>query len=123
LRQPDNLAATYPDVLNRMFGGDEKRFWEKHPLHLAQVNAEKIRGHLPIAFYCGLADDLLPGNQNLHKLLTELKIDHTYIEVEKANHSMQPLVAAVKHSNLVFAAKNFGQGQAQQPVGTGAAGQ
>jgi endo-1,4-beta-xylanase len=121
LRQPDNLAATYPDILKRMFGGDEKRFWEKHPLHLAEANAERIRGHLPIAFYCGLADDLLPGSQNLHKLLTGLKIDHTYIEVEKANHSMTPLVAALKHSNLIFAAKHFTVPQAQQ-VGAGAAG-
>jgi len=107
LRQPDNLAATYPDVLNRMFAGDEKRFWAQHPLHLAEANVDKIRNHLPIAFYCGTADSLLPGNQNLHKLLTDLKVDHTYVEVDGANHSMTPLVAALKQSNLIFAAKHF----------------
>jgi endo-1,4-beta-xylanase len=106
LRQPDNLAATYPDVLNRMFAGDEKRFWAQHPLHLAQANADKIR-NLPIAVYCGTADSLLPGSQNLHKLLTDLKVDHTYIEVDGAVHSMTPLVAVIKQSNLAFAARRF----------------
>ena len=61
LREPDNLAATYPDVLNRMFGGDPQRFWAQHPLHLARENADRLRTELPIAFYCGTADSLLPG--------------------------------------------------------------
>ena len=51
-----------------------------------------------VAFYCGTADSLLPGNQNLHKLLADLKIDHTYVEVDGANHSMTPLVAALKRT-------------------------
>ena len=39
--------------------------------------------------------------------LTELKIDHTYVEVPEAEHSMAPLAAAIKDSSLVFAAKHF----------------
>jgi endo-1,4-beta-xylanase len=107
LREPDNLAATYPDVLNRMFAGDPQRFWAQHPLHLAKENADQLRKDLPIAFYCGTADSLLPGSQNLHQLLTDLKIDHTYVEVDGATHSMTPLVAVVKTSNLAFAASHF----------------
>jgi enterochelin esterase-like enzyme len=107
LRQPDNLASTYPDILKRMFGNDPQRFWAQHPLTLARKNADRLRKDLPIAFYCGNQDHLLPGNHDLHKLLTELKIDHTYIEVDGANHSMPPLAAVVKHANLAFAAKHF----------------
>ena len=109
LRQPDNLASTYPDILNRMFGGEPKRFWAQHPLTLARVHADKLRGRLPIAFYCGNKDHLLPGNHDLHKLLTELEIDHTYVEVDGANHSMPPLAAVVKHGNLAFATKHFAE--------------
>jgi endo-1,4-beta-xylanase len=107
LRTPDNLAKTYPDILNRMFGGDAQRFWAAHPLKLARDNADTLRKDMPIAFYCGTWDHLLEGSQNMHALLTELKVDHTYVEVPEAEHSMAPLAAAIKDSSLVFAAKHF----------------
>jgi endo-1,4-beta-xylanase len=114
LRQPEDLAATYPDVLDRMFGGDPKRFWAQHPLALARERAERLRGRLPIAFYCGTKDHLLQGSRDLHALLTELRIEHVYEEVEGANHAMPPLAAQIKHSNLAFAAKHF---RAAAPAG------
>jgi len=106
LRTPENLAETYPDVLNRMFGGDAKRFWNIHPLKLAAERADKFKG-LSIAFYCGTKDHLLPGSQALHALLTKEGIEHTYDEVESAVHNLDQLIKKTGIRTLLFAAKGF----------------
>ncbi|HYE17708.1 MAG TPA: alpha/beta hydrolase-fold protein [Tepidisphaeraceae bacterium] len=107
LRTPENLAETYPDILNRMFGGDSKRFWAAHPLKLARDRADVLKAQMPIAFYCGNKDHLLPGSQEMKKLLVELGIPHEYAEVDGAKHDLGPLIKFCGDSTLKFAVSHF----------------
>lgn len=61
-----------------VFGNDGARRMAEHPLTLAKQNADKLRGKTHIRIGCGSLDGLLPRNQTLHDLLTELRIEHDY---------------------------------------------
>ncbi len=111
LRTPENIGVTYPDVVARMFGGDVARFWAVHPLKLARDKADQLRKMLPITVYVGNKDHLLAGSRDLHALLTELKIEHGYEEVEGADHNMTLLAKYAKDASLIFAARHFTPGK------------
>jgi enterochelin esterase-like enzyme len=110
LRTPENLLATHPDVVKRMYGGDPKRFWAQHPSSLFKERADALRGKMPVAFFIGDQDRLLEGDRRLHALLEELKIEHVYEEVAGADHNLVKLVEKVKDRGLQFTAKHFGDG-------------
>lgn len=107
LRTPENIAERYPDVVDRMFGGDLQKFWTAHPLNLARKHADVLRQKLAIAFYCGTKDHLLEGSRNLHALLDELKLPHSYREVDGAVHNLNQLVGETRDSTLKFAVEHF----------------
>jgi endo-1,4-beta-xylanase len=102
LRTPENLLATHPDVVKRMFGGDTKRFWAQHPLSLFKEKAEALRGKIPVAVFIGDQDRLLEGDRKLQALLEELKIEHVYEEIPGVDHNLPKLVEKVKDRGLVF---------------------
>jgi endo-1,4-beta-xylanase len=108
LRTPENLLATHPDVVKRMYGGDPKRFWAQHPLSLFKERAEALRGKMPVAIFIGDQDRLLEGDRRLHALLEELRIEHVYEEVAGVDHNLVKLVEKVKDRGLRFANRHFG---------------
>jgi endo-1,4-beta-xylanase len=108
LRTPENLKATHPDVVDRMFAADPQRFWAEHPLSLFKQNVERLRGKMPVAFFIGDKDPLLEGDRRLHEMLDELKYEHTYEEFPGIDHNLIKLSGQVNERGLVFAAKHFG---------------
>ena len=68
-----------------VFGNDSERRVAEHPLTLARKNADKLRAtHIRIG--CGSLDSLLPRNQELHDLLTQLGIGHEFQIVPDVAH-------------------------------------
>jgi len=68
-----------------VFGNDNERRVAEHPLTLARKNADKLRAtHIRIG--CGSLDGLLPRNQELHDLLTQLGIEHEFQIVPDVAH-------------------------------------
>src|ERR1039457_5760105 len=55
-----------------VFGTDNARRVAEHPRELARKNADKLRVKTNIRIGCGSLDSLLPRNQDLHELLTQL---------------------------------------------------
>jgi enterochelin esterase-like enzyme len=69
-----------------VFGEDNARRVAEHPLSLARQNADRLRGRTHIRIGCGSKDGLLPRNQELHELLTQLGIAHDYEVVPDVAH-------------------------------------
>jgi enterochelin esterase-like enzyme len=87
LMDPDVEHVPKDGPMYGVFGDDRQRRMDEHPEHLARKNADKLRGQTHIRIGCGKADSLLPRNQSLDKLLTQLKIEHEYEEVSGVAHS------------------------------------
>ena len=82
---PTNIPKEGP--MFGVFGGDNARRVAEHPRELARKNADKLRGRTHIRIGCGSLDDLLPRNQDLHELLTQLGIKHEYEIVPDVAHN------------------------------------
>src|SRR2546430_8847899 len=82
LRDPESFAKERPDILQRIFNNDPRQYEANHPATLLKQNLKQIKDNLPISIYVGTKDPLLPGSQAFHRLLTELKVDHTYQEFD-----------------------------------------
>jgi enterochelin esterase-like enzyme len=70
-----------------VFGADNARRVAEHPRELARKNADKLRDKTNIRIGCGSLDSLLPRNQDLHELLTQLGIKHEYEVVPDVAHN------------------------------------
>lgn len=73
--------------LSGLFGSDNERRMAEFPLTLARKNADLLRDRTHIRIGCGSLDGLLPKNQALHDLLTELKIKHDFEIVPGVAHN------------------------------------
>jgi enterochelin esterase-like enzyme len=87
LMDPDVQHVPEGGPMHEVFGDDRPRRMAEHPKHLVRENADKLRGQTHIRIGCGTADTLLPLNQALDKLLTQLKIEHDYEEVPDVAHN------------------------------------
>lgn len=76
-----------PERTQAMLGSDRLN-WEADDVYLnATKNKKVIKEHLRIRIACGTKDGgHLPTVRDFHQHLTELKIDHTYIELEDLAH-------------------------------------
>jgi endo-1,4-beta-xylanase len=70
-----------------VFGADNARRVAEHPRELARKNADKLRDKTNIRVGCGSLDNLLPRNQDLHELLTQLGIKHEYEVIPDVAHN------------------------------------
>ena len=107
LREPDSFAKDRPDILQRIFNNDPEQYEANHPATLLKQNLKQIKDNLPISIYVGTKDPLLPGSQTLHRLLAELKMDHTYQEFDGIDHNLVKLSAQSKLVPFTFAAEHF----------------
>jgi len=87
-----HLGFKYPELFGTVVinsGALADATWrksEEHPRELARKNAEALRKtHIRIG--CGSLDDLLPKNQELHDVLTQLKIKHDFEVVPDVAHN------------------------------------
>ncbi len=81
-----NLDPPQSGAMDTVFGGDKDRRIAEHPMQLVRKNADQLRGHSHIRIGCGSLDSLLPRNQALHDLLTELKVEHEFQVVPDVAH-------------------------------------
>lgn len=107
LMDPDVRRVPVDGPMYGVFGDDRQRRMDEHPEHLARENADKLRGHTQIRIGCGTADSLLPRNQSLDKLLTQLKIEHDYEEVPGVAHSSGVYYKTLGERALEFHRKVF----------------
>ena len=107
LRDPESFAKERPDILQRIFNNDPRQYEANHPAMWLQQNLKQIKNNLPISIYVGTKDPLLPGSQAIHRLLEELKVDHTYQEFDGIDHNLIKLSAQTKATPFIFAAEHF----------------
>ena len=105
---PPFLNKKSPDLIEKMFGGDNAKFEENHPFVWAKKNAEQIRGRLAVKMYIGNKDYLYDCNKQMHTLLGELNIPHEYTEVDGVEHNLVKLSSFAKSEGFKFAAAHFG---------------
>ena len=72
-----------------VFGDDNVRRLAENPRELARKNADQLRDQTHIRIGCGSLDSLLPRNQDLHELLTQLGIPHEFEVVPGVAHTSQ----------------------------------
>ena len=72
-----------------VFGADNVRRVAENPRELARKNADQLRDKTHIRIGCGSLDSLLPRNQDLHDLLTQLGIPHEFEVVPGVAHNSQ----------------------------------
>ena len=82
-----NIPQTGP--MFGVFGNDNERRVAEHPVTLARINADKLCTKTHIRIGCGSLDSLLPRNQDLHDLLTELGVPHEFEVVPDVPHNAQ----------------------------------
>ena len=83
-----------------VFGNDNARRVAEHPRELARKNADKLRGKTHIRIGCGSRDGLLPRNQELHELLTQLDIEHEYEIVPDVAHELAALLPEARNEGV-----------------------
>ena len=86
LLDPEAAGNPAGGPMQGVFGNDSERRVAEHPNTLARKNADKLRGKTRIRIGCGSLDGLLPRNQALHEVLTELQIAHDYEVVPDVAH-------------------------------------
>jgi enterochelin esterase-like enzyme len=106
LRDPESFAKDRADILQRIFNNDPAQYDLNHPATLLKQNREQLK-KFPISLYVGRSDPLLPGSQSLHRLLTEMKIDHTYKEFDAIEHNLIKLSKETQSEPFRFAAEHF----------------
>jgi parallel beta-helix repeat protein len=68
---------------------DIQAFRAADPITLAERNASRLRGRTLIRHAAGDADPFFDNNFRLHRLLERLALDHDFVVVPRARHSIQ----------------------------------
>ena len=91
-----------------VFGTNSTRRLAEHPRELARRNAAKLRGKTRILIGCGSLDDLLPLNQELNDVLTQLDIPHEFEIVPGVAHNSGLYYQKLGSKRFEFHRKSFG---------------
>ncbi len=81
-----------PNLFETTFGGNMDYARANNPWTLISQNAEIIRKRTALRMIVGKEDRLLNVNRQFHTHLTDLKIPHEYVEVEKGRHSYYEVI-------------------------------
>lgn len=83
-----------PGSLDNSFLGPDRNAWLENDVYtLVEKNRERIVGKLRIQIACGTKDGgHLPTIRDFHQRLLDLKIDHTYIEIEGLKHERTKMI-------------------------------
>ena len=90
-------AENWREYLSGYLGPDKRNYEENDAFVLAEKNRSKIAGKLRILIACGTRDGgHLPTVRDFHQRLVELKIDHTYIELENLAHQRTKMIERLR---------------------------
>jgi len=85
------------DYLSGYLGPDRQNYLDNDAFLLAEKNRAGIVGGLRILIACGTKDGgHLPTVRDFHQHLVELKIDHTYIELENLGHRRTEMIERLR---------------------------
>lgn len=94
----DTFEAAEPGSLDNSFLGPNRKAWIENDVYtLVEKNRDKINNRLRIQIACGTKDGgHLPSIRDFHARLLELKIDHTYIELEGLGHQRTKMIELLR---------------------------
>ncbi|UCG46348.1 MAG: alpha/beta hydrolase fold domain-containing protein [Phycisphaerales bacterium] len=117
LHSPESLKESRGEIFGAVFGGDAEYAAANSPWSLVKANAGRIRGRTFVRIHVGERDRLKERNENLHKLLQELRIEHEWFVIGGSSHNPTEVFSNWPGSMFDFYAKAFAN------LETGTAGQ
>ena len=102
------------EVLNQVYGGDQKYFVSVSPRRLAEENAETIAKGSLVRQVCGDEDETFQNNLEFHQHLEQLKIPHTWQVLKGVDHNPMKTLEALGDENWVFYRKAFGKAEEKE---------
>ncbi|MFM7563404.1 MAG: alpha/beta hydrolase-fold protein, partial [Planctomycetota bacterium] len=102
------------EVLNQVYGGDQKYFVSVSPRRLAEENAETIAKGSLVRQVCGDEDETFQNNLEFHQHLEQLKIPHTWQVLKGVDHNPTKTLEALGDENWVFYRKAFGKAEEKE---------
>jgi acetyl esterase/lipase len=93
LHSPESLSARRRGIFQVVFGGDADYAEQHSPWRLVRANAEKIRGRTFVRVHVGEKDGLKEWNENLHRVLGELRVEHDWFVIPNSTHSSRQFFA------------------------------
>lgn len=87
-----------PDSRPGLLLGSDRANWEADDVYaLTAKNADRIKANVRIQITCGTADSgHIKTIRDWHRLLLELEIDHTYIELEGLGHKRSKMMELLR---------------------------
>lgn len=82
-------------ILDEVYGGSAKTFYEQSPLFLAEELAKSKKERPFVRLAIGERDFTLPANQEFHKFLTSLGIKHSFTILPGVGHEPLALIRAM----------------------------
>lgn len=108
MHRPEFLKAKRPGIFNGTFDGDMEYAYAESPWTLPKTNLDKIKGRTQVRLYIGTKDGrVFKKNQDYHKMLEELGIEHEYQEVQGAGHPWRRLFSKAR-DHFAFYWRAFG---------------
>ncbi len=103
-------AGNWKEYLKGYLGPDQQNYVDNDAFLLATKNRGKIVDGLRIQIACGTKDGgHLPTVRDFHQHLTELKIDHTYIELENLGHRRTEMINLLRPVWFNYHVESFRQ--------------
>ena len=105
-------------IWNGTFGGDLDYYRAKHPITLAEQQADAVHGKGIVRIAVGSRDSSGPLNRAYSEHLTKLKIDHSFSVVPEASHDTLALLQGLGEANWEFYQKAFASIREQTTAAT-----
>jgi enterochelin esterase-like enzyme len=107
-------AENWKEYLKGFLGPDKQNYVDNDAFLLAKNNRGKIVNGLRIQIACGTKDGgHLPTVRDFHQHLVDLKIDHTYIELENLGHRRTEMINLLRPVWFSYHVESFRQANEQ----------
>jgi esterase/lipase superfamily enzyme len=94
LMEAEFLVGQFQDEYQRIFGGDLDRVRANFVWQLAPENRDAlVENGVAIAMFAGTEDPTHRNNERFHELLSRLRVEHRYQEVEGVSHRLNEYFA------------------------------
>ena len=108
MHRPEFLKSERTHIFNSTFDGDIEYALAESPWTLPKTNLDRIKGRTQVRLYVGTKDGkVFKKNQDYHKMLEELGIEHEYQVVQRAGHTWTKLFSEAK-DHFAFYRRAFG---------------
>ena len=109
LHTPETLRERRKAIFQNVFSSDIDYASERSPWQLAKARADAVRNGTSIRVSVGELDDLRDWNEQYHRLLDELSIDHDWTIVPDGPHDLEALMKNWPGDYFAWYSRNFGR--------------